>query len=315
LQHDHKHSKHPDRRFLTSSPGLALAALLMAAATPPACGTASLKPDAGQQGQGGGGGTGNDGALDAPPGADATLDVPASGKDATDATTDAAQTSDAGATDTAPLDSGAPDAGACARPKTCAVLHGCSPTVTSGSYMIFPDGVSDAGLLVHCDMETANGGWTVIYLADSVNLNSTTIDYTVPAQSIRDASQEALIAFRNLNVNMVASDWASFGLPATWRAKNPLAVTAPEDITVSASVNGALPALATLRYGQANFSTMCGDPWVTTTPYGRVCLQGTAAAFFSGFTTGPMPDYCSLSDQAYSTRVCSDTVRFSIAVR
>ena len=313
MSHHHPSSPEPlgrPSRGRRQRPGWPTLLALLAAGALPACGTASLRSDGGQQGQGGGGGGGSDAAVDAPFTGDTAADSVAPG----DAPADTPLAVDSGASDAAPADGGAPDAGACARPKTCAVLHACSPSVTSGSYMIFPDGVVDAGLLVHCDMETGGGGWTAIYLADSVNLNSTAIDYTVPAQSIRDAAQEALIAFRNLNVNMVASDWASFGLPATWRAKHPLAVTPPEDLTVSASVNGALPAVATLRYGQSNFAQLCGDPWVTATAYGRVCLQGTAAAFFSGFATST-PDYCSQSTQAYSTRACSDAVRFSIAVR
>ena len=286
--------------------GLPVLALLVAVGLSPACGTASLRPDGGQ---GGGGGAGDDAArTDVPATTDVATDMTV-GKDATDAVDVAADTP----TD-AVVAGDAGDGGACTRPKTCAALHACTPSATSGPSLIFPDGAADAGVQVHCDMETAGGGWTVIFLADSVNLNSTTIEYTVPVQSIRDVSQETLIAFRNLNLNMLASDWASFGLPATWRARNPLAVTVPEDITVSASVNGALPALATLRYGQANFTSLCSDPWITTSAYGRICLQGTTAAFFSGFTVAG-PDLCALSSQAYATRVCSDSARFSIAVR
>jgi hypothetical protein len=160
--------------------------------------------------------------------------------------------------------------------------------------MIAPDGTVDAGpVLVHCDMETGSGGWTVIYLADGIDLNSTSLAYTVSSQRLRDNAQEALIAFRNLNLNMVASDSASFGL------------------------NGGVPALALLRYGTANFGSLCGDAWNTTAAnYGRLCLQGTAAAFFSGFATAvATTDFCALSSQTYSMRACSDMIRFSIAVR
>ncbi len=228
---------------------------------------------------------------------------------------DASTTSDA--TSDTPTD--APRDGAtCTLPASCAALHACDPTLVSGNYMIAPDGTVDAApILVHCDMDIGGGGWTVIYLADGINLNSTTIDYTVTSQRLRDNAQEALISFRNLNQNMVASDWASFGLPATWRAKNPLTVSPFEEITVSASVNGALPALALLRYGTANFGSVCGDAWnTTTTPYGRLCLQGTDAAFYSGFATAAATtDFCALSSQTYSVRACSDMLRFSIAVR
>ena len=122
------------------------------------------------------------------------------------------------------------------------------------------------------------------------------------------------MAYRNLNLNMAASDTASFGIPATWRTKNPMSASPPEDLSVSASVNGALPATATLRYGIGNFSQVCGDPWVTTSNYGRICLQGTAAPFYSGFVRDTS-DLCALSTENYAARPCSDMVRFSIAVR
>jgi len=200
---------------------------------------------------------------------------------------------------------------------SCAAIHACDPTRASGNYMIAPDGPTDAApVLVFCDMAVGGGGWTVIYLADNVNLNSTTIPYTVTSQKLRDNSTQALIAFRNLNLNMVASDTAVFDLPAAWRTSNPLTATPPQDLTVSASVNGGVPALAKLRYGVANFGSLCGDDWNTTTNYGRVCLQDTAAAFYSGFSTpGGTTDFCAISTAVYSSRACSDMLRFSIAVR
>ena len=64
--------------------------------------------------------------------------------------------------------------------------------------------------------------------------------------------------------------------------------------------------------------TVDDDTWSQTPGdnYGRVCLDGTAAAFYSGFTTGGgTSDFCAISTAAYSSRACSDMLRFSIAVR
>jgi hypothetical protein len=165
-------------------------------------------------------------------------------------------------------------------------------------------------------MSTAGGGWTVIFLADNVNYNSTTVQYTIPAQAIRDAARQALMSFRDLNNNMAALNYAVFDLPATWRTQSPMTVSPFEDLTVSVAVNGGLPGPATLRYGVANFGSLCSDAWTTTAGdlYGRICLQGTTAAFWSGFGV-PDGDFCVLGNQPYSATACSDSARFSIAVR
>jgi hypothetical protein len=156
----------------------------------------------------------------------------------------------------------------------------------------------------------------VIFLADAVNLNSTAIGYTVPTQSLRDTAQQTLVGFRNLNLNKAISDWATFDLPASWRLTNPLAVTPFEELSIPVSITGSPAGAALVRYGTANFGALCSDAW-TTTPgdlYGRFCIQGTAAAFYSGFTVD-VSDFCSLSNQTWTARACSDTARFSIAVR
>ena len=38
----------------------------------------------------------------------------------------------------------------------------------SGQYMIDPDGTT---VLANCDMTTAGGGWTIVFVAVSVNIN------------------------------------------------------------------------------------------------------------------------------------------------
>jgi hypothetical protein len=271
------------------------------------CGSVSNglpKNDAGTGGLGAGGATGSGGTgSGGAPGS--TGGAPGTG---------GAVTTDAGADIAdAPREGGAACAGVQA---SCAAIHACDATLPSGNYMIAPDGPTDAApVLVFCDM-TLGGGWTVIYLADNINLNSTTIPYTVKLQKLRDNATQALIAFRNLNLNMVASDTAVFDLPAAWRASNPLTATPPQDLSVTASVNGGVPAVAKLRYGVANFGSLCGDDWSPSTNYGRVCLQDTAAAFYSGFSTPDgTSDFCAISTAAYSSRACSDMLRFSIAVR
>jgi len=87
-----------------------------------------------------------------------------------------------------------------------------------------------------------------------------------------------------------------------------------QDRTIGVSINGAAFQMATLRYGRANFSSLCTDDWVTASDYGRVCITSTLAPFYSSFLRAGA-DSCSDSTQVYSTAKCTPDKRFSIAVR
>jgi hypothetical protein len=52
----------------------------------------------------------------------------------------------------------------CTYAESCNQLHLIRPTLTTGSYMIDPDGTGPLSpLMVHCDMTTGGGGWTLFY--------------------------------------------------------------------------------------------------------------------------------------------------------
>ena len=196
---------------------------------------------------------------------------------------------------------------------TCKTLHAANPTVPSGRFMIDPDGAGAAvSFLADCDMETDGGGWTLVFIAPGPNLDMGPLAYSVSSAALFTEATSSLIAYRNTTL-VASSGFASFPLPDKWRTDTPF--NYPQiDVITTVSVNGATASQATLRYGAHAFGSTCSDSWSPTQSFGRLCIVGTVAPFFSGFT-GPTPDGCADSSGLWNARSCDANTQFSIAIR
>jgi hypothetical protein len=198
-------------------------------------------------------------------------------------------------------------------PPSCLAIHTMDPALPSGNYTIDPDGADgDAPITVTCDMATDGGGWTIVYFPPSEDVTAPPMNYTAGNARLMADAQHVLIAFRSAT-QLAYANYARFDLPLQWRAKTPFDFVG-DDVSTGVSINGNPLVTHTVRYGRSNFQSLCSDPWATTSDYGRFCIDGTDAPYFSHFTL-PGTDHCSLSSQPYITTPCSEAVRFSIAVR
>lgn len=197
-------------------------------------------------------------------------------------------------------------------PRSCKEIHAADAAKPSGAYEIDPDGNGGgAPLTVTCDMVTDSGGWTIVFLApDNV---STTPDYTSSTPELLGDATSALIAYRD-DTQTVVSSFAIFGVPADWRLQTPFAA-ANTDLPTSVRIDSGAASARIVRYGYQSFANDCGDAWITNeTQFGRLCIIGTTAPFYSGFASA-LVDQCSTSNVAWNATPCSSALKFSIAVR
>jgi hypothetical protein len=203
------------------------------------------------------------------------------------------------------------DAGTCAPARSCNEIRTTWPALPSGLYMIRPTATMRT---VWCDMDTADGGWTVIYFYPGQTRPSGGLTYTVDDLAIPGASTEALIAYRNGSYGIADPAWARFPIPAPWQTLSPFRAR-NTDATVSMTQATGAARMVTLRYGNAAFGNDCNSGWDTRNTGGRICINGSNAPFFCEWNSATYRDRCPNSNQRYDGADCSTSRRFSIAVR
>jgi hypothetical protein len=200
-------------------------------------------------------------------------------------------------------------------PATCKAIKDAQPAVMSGSYMIDPDGPSgpDAPLFITCDMTTAGGGWAVIFFPGAVNVQSAPSEYTRSTPTLLTTSSETMLAYRDSQQAVVGSH-ATMAIPSEWQNTTPFDVTS-RDVTIPISIDDGAATMRMLRYGGGSFNDVCGDPWITNLTWGRLCIVGTTAPYYTGFAVANA-DTCGTSTQTFTaSAACANDRRFSIAVR
>lgn len=213
--------------------------------------------------------------------------------------------------------------------RSCAELLRADATLSSGTYTVYPAGDVSRPASVHCDFDTAGGGWTVVFAAHpgveyvtdpmAAGRGAQVLAYAPgTAALVNDPHNEVLMAFRDrAGVEDADAPWATFPMPPSWAVRHPGAADG-DDVAVRASLEGVAGTVAaTLRFGRASFAgDGCPDVWDEGDVSGRVCLDGTMAPFWSAFMAGGAPTRCGNSTSPWRSDDCAASGRlFTLAVR
>lgn len=211
---------------------------------------------------------------------------------------------------------------------SCAELKAAGRT-GNGYYDIDPDGSTGpiAPISAWCDMNTADGGWTRVFVAETDNYGSTSIPYIAGlsgSNSVVSRSSEMMFAYTNPSDGSLTNAW-TFATPTSVHSVTPMAVgqcVYQEGSFTRVSDNTTYNNY-TMRMGWGSFGSTCDDSCSST--WGHICLKSNTSypgggggfsdfPFFATFAYSGT-DHCSQSNQGYTTTSCTSTRRFTILVR